>query len=489
MAILDEKGLLSTEVRDAASDASNDIETVLHKTGYHSCSFPNGFTFGVKLEGLHGTRGVHVNVVICLDLRVARFGAGGLAMRAAVLETVNRPLNQILMDVGLGGLFQERSILTPRGKIRMPILRSPDGKSSSYVHETRNIYVITDGVRPSIDLSWLTDSKRIVPATEFALLRNSDARAMLPVLTDKIVPDKWAALEHAVKTGWYSAVALAGVLVGTAALANSIGSGVNTFLLPLLLTLVSLVVFLYLFRQSSTAIQSFEGYCVVERQRLAVLGDKNRIDRALRENSSMLSIVGDLNFMISPLMATAAEHLRATNIDGSVSSVCSILDECVRSSPSRISPGDTLGGADEGLAKFLGLFESLGVPVEKEHLALAYVAFTGYPVNSLTETEVAEHIGTLNNSLFDAGILRPQVKESVDDLLNAWAMKTAAMDLTRELEADVDESPEGSPPETDDEATGDEELAVASEIVSAGLASRDDSSIDDEMPVIEAEDA
>ncbi|MCF2136498.1 MAG: hypothetical protein K9W43_04575 [Candidatus Thorarchaeota archaeon] len=488
MAILDEKGIIPTEMRGTAPDTPNDIETALNKTGYHSCSFPNGFTFGVKFEGLHGTRGVHVDVVICLDLRVARFGASGLAMRAAVLETVNRTLDQILVDVGLGGLFQEQSVLTPRGKVRMPILRSPDGRSSSYVHETRNIYVITDGVRPSIDLSWLTDSKRIVPAAEFALLRNSDARAMLPVLTEKVTPDKWVALEHAVKTGWYSVIALVGVLVGLATLANSISFGVGTPLLPLLLTLSSLTAFLYLFRQSSADIQRFEGYCVVERQRLDVIGDKNRIDQALRENSSMLSIVGDLNFMISPLMASAAEQLRAADLDGAVSSACSILDECVRSSPSRISSDDALSSADEGLAKFLGLFESLGTPVEQERLALAYVAFTGYPVNTLTEAEVAEHIGILNNSLFDAGILRPQVKESVDDLLNAWAMKMAAMDLTRELEAETG-SAEESPSETDEAATGDEELAVASEIVSAGLTEKDGPAIDEEMPVIEAEDA
>ncbi len=475
---------------EEAPPSHNDIEELLRKTGHHTCSYPNGFTIGVRLEGIPRTRGVHADVVLVLDLRVARFGASGLAMRAAVLETASRPLSQILSDVGLGAQYQERFILTPAGKVNLTVLRDPTGKSTSYIHETRNVYVITGGTRPSFDLSWLTDPKRVVQISEFALLRNSDARAMLPVVTEKLSEDKWASLERGVKLGWYSLLPVIALFVGLAALWTNFGSAPVVPYGPLTMILVSLVLAIYLLRTSRTAIQTFEGQCTFEVERLGVVGDWNRIGTALRENSNLLKIVGDLSFTVSPLMAGAAEHLRDSNLASSISLACSILDECVRSSPS-LAITDEIYGADEGLNKFLGFFESIAVPIEKERLALAYVAFTGYPVNSISEGEAAEHLGVLNDSLFDAGILRPQVKAAVDDILNEWALRKTAKDLSHSLETEEESTELSVVSDGADEIT-EEEKMIATEIVHAGVDSDADTadvSETDEIPTIEAEDA
>ncbi len=485
MAIIEDK-IASAHGTDPSSEGvPGDIELALQKTGHYTCSYPNGFTVGVRLEAIPNTRGVHVDVVMVLDMRVARFGKSGLAMRAAVLETVNRPLTKILDDVGLSGRLQERSFFTARGRVRLPVLISPDGKRSSFVHETRNVYVVTGSVRPSIDLSWLTDSKRIVPASEFTLVRNSDARALLPSLNKVVDREKWVALERAVKFGWWSMAAVASTLLGGLSFVNALGAG-QMAPLPLLMMVVSLFSLLYLYRACDVHLQRFNSSCIIEKERLDVLGDKNRIEQAIHENRSMLSLVGDLNFIVSPLMASAAESLRDDDLSGAITSACAVLDECVRHSTSKGDATGLFGSKDEGLNKFLGLFESLGASTEKERLALAYVALSGYPDTPIPESELAEHIGVLNNTLFDAGILRPHVKDAVDDILNQWAMEITVKDLSKELGKD---EPAGELPKSESEDAAAPEESAALEIITKAGTEPVAKTMGDDMPTITAEDA
>jgi len=91
----------------------NDISDALEVTGHFTTRYPNGLTLGVRLEAIPGTRGVHVDVVYVLDLREAEFGKSGLAMRAAVLESINRTLSRVLGDVGLDEFMNEQTVLTP----------------------------------------------------------------------------------------------------------------------------------------------------------------------------------------------------------------------------------------------------------------------------------------------------------------------------------------------------------------------------------------
>ena len=50
-----------------------DIESALKLTEHFTSRYPNGLTLGVRMEGVPGTRGVHVDVIFVLDLRKAEF--------------------------------------------------------------------------------------------------------------------------------------------------------------------------------------------------------------------------------------------------------------------------------------------------------------------------------------------------------------------------------------------------------------------------------
>ena len=99
-----EKVAEGRDLEDAPSTMGkkkHDISDALEVTGHFTTRYPNGLTLGVRLEAIPGTRGVHVDVIYVLDLREAEFGKSGLAMRAAVLESINRSLPRVLGDVGL----------------------------------------------------------------------------------------------------------------------------------------------------------------------------------------------------------------------------------------------------------------------------------------------------------------------------------------------------------------------------------------------------
>ncbi|MFX1369688.1 MAG: hypothetical protein ACFFAY_13920, partial [Promethearchaeota archaeon] len=107
------------KAKESTSPEESDIEGIQRKSSpsgdlqalrHYTCEYPNGLCCGVRLEAIPGTRGVHVDVVHVLDLREAEFGNSGLAMRAAILEGVNRPLSRILADVGLGHLMAAKTI-------------------------------------------------------------------------------------------------------------------------------------------------------------------------------------------------------------------------------------------------------------------------------------------------------------------------------------------------------------------------------------------
>ena len=88
----------STEL--AQNDRFN-ITKILNDFNHLVYEYPDGLTLGVRLAGISGTRGVHVDIVHVLDFRKANYDNALMAMQAAVLETVDRSLSDILKDVGL----------------------------------------------------------------------------------------------------------------------------------------------------------------------------------------------------------------------------------------------------------------------------------------------------------------------------------------------------------------------------------------------------
>jgi len=449
----------------------HDISAALEVTGHFTARYPNGLTLGVRLEAVPGTRGVHVDVVYVLDLREAEFGKSGLAMRAAVLESINRALPRVLGDVGLEEFMNEQNILTPWGKVKLPLLRGTTGKTESLIHETRTVYVITEGTKPTMDLTWLTDTGRVVTPEEFVLIRRSDARSKLPDLKKSVHGNKWALLESGFSRGWYGVLALAGLLIGIAVTLSVLAVGSGSLIIPLLVSALSGLVGGYLLQSSRNSITGFVTSISEEQRILDRLGDADRISNSIIENEDKLVLIGDLNFVVSPLIATAGRALEEGDVDAAVSAACSVLDECVRLAPFESSSNSiVMGSADVGLSKFLGLFEDLGGVEEEESLALAYVGLTGHVTKKITFAEAVEHLTQLNNALYHIGALRPDIKVSIDDHLNKRAMKQAVEEIDKELASEEDEIPETA---TESKSSEPEEMESTS--------SKEDSDLDDDL--------
>ncbi|MFX1578901.1 MAG: hypothetical protein ACFFBJ_04585 [Promethearchaeota archaeon] len=446
MAKGDEKVTESEELKQESSPKEkkeHDITTALEVTGHFTTRYPNGLTLGVRLEAVPGTRGVHVEVVYVLDLREAEFGKSGLAMRAAVLESINRSLARVLGDVGLDGFMNEQVILTPWGRVHLPLIRGSTAKTESLIHETRTVYVITEGTKPTMDLTWLTDTGRVVTPEEFVLIRRSDTRSTLPDMKKSILGNKWGLLETGLSRGWFGVLALAGFLIGIAASLSVLTVGTGSLIIPLLVSAFSGLAGGYLLQSSRNSINGFITTLSNEQKILDRLGDADRISKSIIDNEEKLLLIGDLNFLVSPLIAAAGQALEEGDVDATVSAACSVLDECVRLAPlENNSNSNAMVSADLGLRKFLGLFEELGYVEEEESLALAYVGLTGHVTKKITFVEAVEHLTQLNNALYNIGALRPDIKESIDDHLNKRAMKEAVEEIDKELTTPDEEIPE-----------------------------------------------
>jgi hypothetical protein len=198
----------------------------------------------------------------------------------------------------------------------------------------------------------------------------------------------------------------------------------------------------YLLQSSRKSINGFVTSLSEEQQVLDRLGDADRISTSILENEDKLVLIGDLNFVVSPLIATAGRALEEGDVDAAVSASCSVLDECVRLAPFESSSNSiVMGSADVGLSKFLSLFEDLGGVEEEESLALAYVGLTGHVTKKITFAEAVEHLTQLNNALYHIGALRPDIKDSIDDNLNKRAMKQAVEEIDKELASGEEEIP------------------------------------------------
>ncbi|MFX1272473.1 MAG: hypothetical protein ACFFAX_12380 [Promethearchaeota archaeon] len=477
-------------VGDEIEKPSGDLIGALKATGHFTCEYPNGLVSAVRLESIPGTRGVHIEIVHVLDLRTARFGKSGLAMRAALLESVNREFETVLYDVGLGDYLERKELKTPLNTVSLHLLRGSKGREASLIHPTRTVYVVTRNVKPTTDLSWLTDSGRVVTIEEFALVRRSDARSVLPELKHAVRQKKWSSLERSIKRGWLGVLALTASLI-------AVGSTVITQLstqgstLPSVLTVVvSLLSGLWLLSSSNSNLKEFENAIREEDAVLSTLGDSTRIQQSIESNEDNLRLLGDISFVVSPLMASLANTIEAGSLQESIETACIILDECVRLAPLRIQEKNSAGAGEEGLARFLGLFDALGVQAEKESLALSYVALTAHITSPLSFEDMIQHVGSLSYALYNAGALRPDIKDMIDDKINNRAMKRTIDAIDKSL-AEPDEFHAELPSRTatpekpeEDDSSNEEELDQ--NLLDAMLRSSLKSQVD-EIPIIEAQ--
>jgi hypothetical protein len=439
MTVVDDEKINEEPETDSSIDKSlervtTDIVRVIEGVGHRTAEYPNGLVLGVRLVGVPGTRGVYVDVVHVLDLRKARFGRSTLAMQAAILESVNGSLKSILKDVGLLDAFEARSLLSPFGRMEFSVMRSIDSESSSLTHETRTIYAVYKEGSSRRDLSWLTDSSRIIPDNELGLLLSSDSRSRLHDVQKKVSSTKWDELETGFRRSWLGILSIVmGVMAGFGIVGALLNNG--TLIFPLVVFGISFLLGSWMLHKGNTAIDRFRSALNDETSALSEVGDSNRVTSSIKGNATRLELVGTLNFIVTPLMDSAAEAVEIGDVNKSVNFLFTILDECVRLAPISTVEMSNLSG-DPGLEKFLSLFKNIGLEFEEgeeEALGLAYVGFTGHGSTPLKEHEVIEHLGVLNNALFDVGALSPEVKNRIDDILNLHASKTIVKEINRDL--------------------------------------------------------
>ncbi|TXT55240.1 MAG: hypothetical protein BAJATHORv1_40150 [Candidatus Thorarchaeota archaeon] len=455
--VISEKKESSVIESDTTEDAETeyDIVRALQKTEHLTHTYENGLVLGVRLEGVTGTRGVHLDIVHILDLRKAEFGKTNLAMRAAVLESMNRSLESLLEDVGLNDFLEERTFITAWGRVRIPTIGSAKHNSRSMIHETRTVYVIVKDTKPSTDFSWLTETKRVVTPDEFALVRITDTKSLLTNLQKQIASEKWKILERGFRDSWLGIIFSSIILVGIGSIVGVLLVNNGNVALPIFAIIGGVLLGGYFLSSSRRHLSDFREMVCVEEQKLSEMSDKTRIEESVLENMDSMRLLGDLNFVVSPLMAKAGNALSDLDLDGAVSFACSVMDECMRLSSADLSKleGSFIGG-DEGIAKFVGLFGDLGAEEYETDLALAYVALTGYTISPISAEEVITHIATLNNALYHIGALRPDIKEIIDDLLNSRAGMEAVEYLNEELSKPEEPIPEPSlPSKKQEEAT------------------------------------
>ncbi|MHA1959841.1 MAG: hypothetical protein ACW99U_06400 [Candidatus Thorarchaeota archaeon] len=478
--------ITETEMPPAAEDVEEsvvdvkaekyDLQQVLIKTGHLTHVFPNGMLLGVRTNGIPRSRGVHVEVVFVLDLRKAEFGRGTLAMKSSVLEASNRMLEYILRDVGLGDRLDRTSVLTPWGRVSFPVVLSDDGKRRSVLHETRTIYVVTKEVRPVIDLDWLTDPSRVVDFEGFALARRSDQRSLLPEIKKCVDSEKWGSLESGVREGWYGLVASFMATIGALSSLVVLLSGVGTIIMPLLALGGGGGLSGVLLKRSRTSVKKFTSALEEEQSSLMHVGDSDRVREAVMENIGLMKTINDAGFVISPLLTSAACAVESGDIERSMLLCSSILDECVRVSDEFTGESPTaefVVSGDKGLGRFLDVFRNLGGMADSDEegdLMDLYTSVTCHHENPVGKERAITLLSVLRNTLYHAGIIQLDTRDSIDDLVVRGSRDGLMAHLDKELAKPMEEIPDPTQEHEDllrdieDQSEEEQELVRVAEV-------------------------
>ncbi|MFW9931394.1 MAG: hypothetical protein ACFFDR_01970 [Candidatus Thorarchaeota archaeon] len=466
-----EEKVASEETEDVTTptrDHDYDVLRALIATGHHVCEYPNGLVLGVHIEGIPGRRGVHVDSVYVLDLRRASFGTARLAMQAAVLETINRDMCSVLQDIEMDYTLTTVSKRTTKGKLILPMLKANQSHPGTMVHNTRTVYVVTGNERPKLDLSWLTEPSRVLHADDFLLARRSDMRSFLSEMQNRVLLDKWELLGDSIRQGWFGLLSLVFASISAFSLIAALMVPEGIILIPTLATALGGILGLWMIDRSRKNLDEFNVLLREEEAKTNRVGDGHRIDASISENEEKLKLQRDLGFVISPLLASVAGSISIGDYDDAVSSACLVLDECVR-----FSQADGIPMGDEGLAKFIGLFESFNAEFEEAELSICYAGLTNHLVSPLGEEEILRQCTVLSDSLYNVGILKPTVKDRIDDLMNQRALKENLRYLDHAIDVDNESHEEGG--------DGDDDSWFTDEMLQENLASKEEF---DSIPVL-----
>jgi hypothetical protein len=481
--------IVEHEVDETAEVSGSEVVTHLESNEYKICEYPNGLIAGLRMQSIPGSKGVHVDVIHVLDLRKARFGRTRLAVQSALLDNMSKDLRHLLEDVGLAHMFEVQEVATPFGRAHLRVLRPPKNSRPSLIYETRSVYgVYSDtSVAPST-IKWLTKPEKLVRASEFSLLHQSDLRSSLNEVRSAIEQEKWKLLETGYRAGWWSLLPLILLIASTVGLVASLVTMSGVLFVPVVVTAASLPLFVWLAKSGISRLDEFNDSLDREEAKLEKAGDSARIREEAQANEEKLRFVGNLNFVVTPLMGSAGAAVKSGDVESAASSLCAILTESVMHAPK--IEGENASASDLGLKKFVELFFYLGLDLTEDEemaLSLAYAALTGHQTTPLSKQELLHHMGVLNNTLFDCGILSVDVKASIDDMMNYGA----AGELLVKWVDDESDSPEQTEDKCTDEPCGIDDDTL-NEMSAAGLSGpkatdEENPTVQEESPLLEAE--
>ncbi|MHA1927642.1 MAG: hypothetical protein ACTSV2_03570 [Candidatus Thorarchaeota archaeon] len=424
-----ETGAVAEE--DEASQKSDDIIKALRATGHKASYCDDQMIVGVRLNGIKGKRGVHIDVVHVLDWRNSSFSGSILAMQASVLETVNMGLKQVLEEVGYHDMLVRKDKRTTRGKVSFDLLSACDSHSGSMVHETRTVYVVTEDLRPSTDLSWLTENSRVVSIGQFLLARQSDFRSVLPEMNRRVDGDKWEHFKRSNNSFVLGILVLAFGVIGALTLSMVNSTLVGNFIPPLGAMSTGIPIGLVLLGMSFREMSKFLAITENENERISVIGDGERIRKSTEANAETFVRIKDMAVVISPLMKDTGHDLRFNDIKGALKSVSIALDEIVKKSVHH----EDIPHEDESLGKFLGIFSKYDPRYNEDQMSESYIALSNYLIFPLDASSTMDYCTVLLNALARIGIVRPEVKGLIDDDMNKCGFIQTLTDADKAVSA------------------------------------------------------
>jgi hypothetical protein len=404
---------VETNEQEIHDEELGDIQQILKEYSYQFRTYPNGLTTGIRFKGIPGTRGVLVEILHVIDLRVASFGGTNLARKSAILARTNRSTDSILTDFKMQDRYVEKRVWTIQGRITMKMLRTKNLRTSSLIHQTINVYVVHGGVGTGIDFSWLTDRDHIVSIDELHRSLKGDVFSVKE-LQDFVISEKWKNLQKGYERSIESLLTLSLGAVGVLSLGVGITLGKN-LAFPLIGIVFGFIGGIACILDARKHLILFTHSISNEHNLLSKKCDIRKLDKACLEKDDQMVLVNELNYSISTLMAAASDAIESAKVDEAILKMNEVLDELIQMSPGESDDGEI---PESGLRKVLGLFQSLGIDTSDFTIQHAYIAFTGHRETRLNIEEATQHLAILNNALYTAGIIRPETKDKIDDRMN-----------------------------------------------------------------------
>lgn len=432
---VEEDKVIRSTATECLEKEEYDIVNALEQANHITRTYSNGLTLGIRFNPIPGTRTVHADMVYVFDWRRAIFPRNSMALKAAILEVFERNTQDVFRDFGLDHRLDVIERRTTKGSIELPVLSQEKGGKSSFLQETRSIYVVTKDTAPVVDFSWLTDPGRVVGVDNFLLARKSDIRSVVPEIEKRIEKAKWDLLQSGIEFTWAGILSAIFALISALTAFYTYLTQAASILFPIIAAIAGFSACLGSIILGRRKVTAFNMMLTREREEIKRVGDDYRIQQTKKDDQELLDTLRTMRFVVSPLMGRVVGSLHVRDFVGACSAAEKVLDELVRLSPYEEMEKKT----DPGLNKFLTLFQYLDPDYDEATLSMTYVAFTD-PNSGITESgRIIDHTSILLESLYRSGIIPPESKAEIDAMLSERGLKEFKGRLDTDL-ADANET-------------------------------------------------